>query len=89
MPVIGSTSTSSDLGRRSMMAMKDGSGGGSSIPPEAFSALGERVRLVEDRLSASPTRAEFSRAITRAVVVGSVVGGLLGCVLALGVGRLL
>jgi len=72
-----------------MMAMKDGSGGGSSIPPDAFNALGERVRIVEDRLASGPTRAELKRAITRAIILGAVFGAAGGCVLAVVVGRMM
>jgi hypothetical protein len=89
MPVIGSSTASSDLGRRSMMAMKDGSGTGSSIPPDAFNALGERVRILEDRLAAAPNRAELRRAVTRAVVVGAAAGAAAGCGLAIAILRLI
>lgn len=89
MPVIGSSTASNDLGRRSMMAMKDGSGGGSSIPPDAFNALSARVGIVEDRQQASPTRAELKRAVTRGAIIGAVAGGLLGCALAIVLGGLM
>ncbi len=87
MPVTGYDTASKDLGRRSMMAMKDGSGGGSGIPAEAFGALNERVRIVEDRLDASPTKAELKRAVTRAIVIGGAVGAILGAVLAIVISR--
>ncbi len=88
MPVTGYDTASRDLGRRSMMAMKDGSGGGGSgIPPEAFGALAERVRLVEDRLIASPTKAELKRAVVRAIVIGASLGAAVGVALAVVITR--
>lgn len=89
MPVTGYSTASSDLGRRSMMAMKDGSGAGSSIPPDAFNALTERVRIAEDRLEASPTKAELRRATMRATVIGAAVGAVFGCLLAIVISRAL
>lgn len=84
MPVTGYDTASRDLGRRSMMAMKDGSGGGgSAIPPEAFGALAERVRIVEDRQQASPTRAELNRAVVRAIAIGAGLGAVVGSALAI------
>ncbi|MCB9841425.1 MAG: hypothetical protein H6809_07235 [Phycisphaeraceae bacterium] len=84
MAVTGYRSATGDLGRRSMMAMKEGPGSGAmtGLPPEAFAALSERVRLVEDRQQTSPTKAELTRAITRAAIIGSIAGAVGGCLLA-------
>lgn len=67
-----------------MMAMKEGQGSAAmtGLPPEAFAALSERVRLVEDRQQTSPTKAELSRAVTRAAIIGSIAGTVGGCLLA-------
>lgn len=90
MPVTGYDTASRDLGRRSMMAMKEGTvGGGSGIPPEAFGALTERVRLVEDRVQMTPTKAELNRAVTRAIAVGAILGAAIGAALAVVVTRLI
>ena len=89
MPVTGLETAARDLGRRSMMAMKDGGGGLSGLPPEAFAALSERVRIAEDRLESMATRAELSRAVTRAVALGAVIGAVAGAALAVLVSQLL
>lgn len=88
MPVTGHNTASKDLGRRSMMAMKDG-GSSAGIPAEAFGALNERVRIVEDRLDAAPTKAELNRAVTRAIAIGAIAGAVLGAVLAVVISRVI
>lgn len=87
MPVTGYDTASKDLGRRSMMAMKDGSAGAAGIPAEAFGALTERVRILEDRLDAAPTKAELQRAMVRAIAIGGVIGAVVGAALAVMISR--